>query len=124
MHLFLSPQKAAFHCSKYIVLGRRLVNINMCMKSPYTWPPQGIKLRTGSVVFEVTLWQNLDQFCANKEAWHTLGVNQYNKLDMRNFCEQNSQDCFYTITFSFIWLNFLSVGIVDISGKYATPTSI
>ena len=37
-------------------------------------------------------------------------------------------DCFYTIMFYFIWPNFLSVGIPDISfqsagtGKYATPT--
>ena len=50
---------------------------------------------------------------------------QYNELDMRNFCKQN---CFYTIMFYFIWLNLLSVGIVDIffqsagTGKYATPS--
>ena len=55
----------------------------------------------------------------------SLGVYQYNTLDMRTFCEQNFM---ITITFYFNWLNFLSVGIVDIcfqsvgTGKYATPT--
>ena len=49
------------------------------------------------------------------------------KLDMKNFLQAKFHDCFYTITFYFIWFNY-SVGIVDISvqsagiGKYATPT--
>ena len=83
-----------------------------CMKSSLQKPPE----------------HSLEQV-TSAEAWSNCSLlhhfwSWYSKCKMRNLHEQ----LFCTIMFYFIWPDFLSVGIVDISfqsagtGKYTTPT--